>query len=151
MYVKNLEYGGFTIPPDIVEALAVIHDDIRITREDMRFRRSVERDKNVGPCGLKPGEYDLVTIQAYLNKVDEQAIRLGDRPEDITRGAFNVYMGLRLEEHLIRSGVIVDPESLAFLNSGGYRSEDTIYAIRRREFRKEMKAIRKKLSEILKS
>lgn len=148
MYVKNLEFGGFVIPPDIEGALAAVRNDIQTTREDMRFRRGIERDKNIGLCGLKPGEYDLVTIQAYLNKVDEQAIRSGDRPENITRGAFNVYMGLRLEEHLIRSGAIVDPESLAFLNSEGCKSADTIYAIKRREFRKEMNAIRKKLSDI---
>jgi hypothetical protein len=101
MTVNRLDYGGIRLPADIEAGLCVVRDDIKLTQRDIRLKRSVERDESIGPCGLKPGEFDSSTVQAYLTLVDEYALRGGDSPEELTRAAFNVYMGLRKEEYFI--------------------------------------------------
>jgi hypothetical protein len=142
MTVNRLDYGGIRLPADIEAGLCVVRDDIKLTQRDIGLKRSVERDESMGPCGLKPGEFDSSTVQAYLTLVDEYALRGGDSPEELTQAAFNVYMGLRKEEYFIRHESAAEACARLAETGGRDTPADNTYARKRKEFRKELKAKR---------
>ncbi|MCD9015185.1 hypothetical protein [Parachryseolinea silvisoli] len=140
--MNKSDFGGIRLPADIEAGLCVVREDIRITQQDTRRKRSIERDESMGPCGLRPGEFDRSTVQAYLTLVDEYALRGGDSPEELTRAAFNVYMGLRKEEYFIRNESATDARMRLEETGGRDKPGDNTYAGKRKEFRKELKAKR---------
>lgn len=142
MTVDRSDYGGIRLPSDIEAGLCVVRDDIKLTQRHLRLKRSIERDESMGPCGLKPGQFDSSTVQAYLTLVDEYALTGGDSPEELTRAAFNVYMGLRKEEYFIRQESAAETRARLAETGGLENPEDKTYARKRKEFRKKLKAKR---------
>lgn len=95
MTVNRSEYGTIRLPVDIIATISTILNDVLQTQQDIMLKRSIERDPNMRLCGLEPGEYDQVTVRAYLTLVDLCAMGCGQTLEELTRAAFKVYMGLR--------------------------------------------------------
>ncbi|MBT1686191.1 hypothetical protein [Dawidia soli] len=136
MKVNRSEYGTIRLPVDIIATISTILNDVLQTQQDIMLKRSIERDPNMRLCGLEPGEYDLVTVRAYLTLVDLCAMGCGQTLEELTRAAFKVYMELRKEEYIIRN--FPDPP-LAANVSDRPRPDIDVYALSRREFRRDQK------------
>jgi hypothetical protein len=135
--MSGKEYGGIILPPDIQESIRLIMDDISMTRQDGRRKRSIESGKAHELCGLEPGEYDHVTVQAYLNLVDEYALKTGDALQELTRAAFRIYMRLRKDEYLMRC----DAAAVKLAEeSGYYKKIKNVYAQSITSFRRSARA-----------
>jgi hypothetical protein len=144
MTVKRSEYGTVKLPVDIITTISTILNDVCLTQRDVTLQRSIERDANVRLCGLEPGEFDQVTISAYLTLVETYALESGQTLEELTRAAFKVYMNLRLQEYIMRNSP--EPLPTAQVSDGGPPGDD-LYSRSRREFRRAQKA--KQKSEML--
>lgn len=137
MTMIGTEYGGIILPPDIEESIRMIRDDIRMTKEDGQRKRSIESGKTRELCGLGPGEYDHITVQAYLDLVDEYSLRTDNTLHELTRAAFRIYMRLRKDEYVMRCDAA---EVKRAEGSGYYKKICNVYAQSISSFRRSARA-----------